>query len=226
MWTPDGKRIAYRATRTGFRNVFWTAADGTGEEERLTTSENMQTPGSWSPDGTWLAFNDSSPTSGLDLWVLRPESDRTPQVFLKTPSNERNPRFSPDGRWLAYESNESGRFQICVRPFPGPGGTSQISTEGGTEPVWSRDGRELFYLNGDKMMAVDIVTRPALAPGSPRLLFEGRYETSVTFTSSYDVSLDGRRFLRAQPTEPVQAATQIQAVINWSEELKQRVPAK
>ena len=223
-WTPDGKRIAYRATRNGVRNVFWKAADGSGEEERLTTSDNMQTPGSWSPDGAWLAFHEIAASS--DIWVLRPEGDRTPQVFLSTPANERNPRFSPDGRWLAYESEESGRAQIYVRPFPGPGGISQISTEGGTEPVWSRDGRELFYLNGDKMMVVDIAARPTLLPGTPRLLFEGRYETSVTNTSSYDVSLDGQRFLRAQPTESGQAATQIQVVINWQEELKRLVPMK
>ena len=138
---------------------------------------------------------DLASDTGADIWLIRPDSDRKPQAFLKTPSNERDGRFSPDGRWVAYVSDESGRQQICVRPFTGPGGMSQVSTDGGTEPVWSRDGRELFYLNGDKMMAADIATRPAFTAGPPRLLYEGRYDTSVTNTSSYDVSLDGRRFL-------------------------------
>jgi hypothetical protein len=222
-WTPDGERIAYRFTRSGLRNVFWKAVDGIGEEERLTTGDDNQTPGSWSPDGKWLAFADLATSTGADIWLVRPEGDRKAQVFLRTPSNERDPRFSPDGRWLAYVSDESGRQQICVRPFPGPGPMSQVSTDGGTEPVWSRDGRELFYLNGDKMMAVDVAARPAFTAGPPRLLYEGRYDTSVTFTSSYDVSLDGRRFLRAQPPESGPAATQIQVVINWGEELRQKV---
>jgi eukaryotic-like serine/threonine-protein kinase len=224
LWTPDGKHIAYRATRAGFRNLFWNATDGTGTEERLTAGESIQTPSSWSPDGKLLAFTDQNPTTGINISVLPLEGDRKPQLFLRTKTNLFSPAFSPDARWLAYMSNESGRNEVYVQPFPGPGGKSQISTEGGREPVWARNGRELFYRNGDKMMAVDITTQPTFTVGSPRLLFEGRYETSPNFISGYDVSSDGQRFLMIQPVEPEQPATQINVVLNWFEELKQKVP--
>jgi eukaryotic-like serine/threonine-protein kinase len=172
-WTPDGNHVAYRGTRTGFRNLFWKAADGTGDEERLATSENTQTPGSWSPDGKWLAYHEASSTTGNDIWVLPVNGDRKPQVFLRTPFQEGNPRFSPDGRWVAYESTESGRNEVYARPFPGSGAKSQISTQGGTEPVWSRNGRELFYLNGDKMMAVDTATQPTFTAEPPGFFLKG-----------------------------------------------------
>ena len=119
---------------------------------------------SWSPDGQLLAFVEVNPTTGQDIWVLR-LGDRKAQPFLRTPFNEAAPRFSPDGRWLAYISDESGRYEIYVQPYPGPGGKWQISTEGGTEPVWNRNGRELFYRSGDKMMAVDIATQPEFRCG-------------------------------------------------------------
>ena len=123
------KRVAYRATRGGYRNLFWKAADGSDDEERLTTSEDVQTPRSWTPDAQYLAF-----ASGSDLWVWS-AADRQPHAYLKTPSPETSPAFSPDGRWLAYSSSESGAAEVYVRPFPGPGGRLQISTSG-TEPVW------------------------------------------------------------------------------------------
>jgi Tol biopolymer transport system component/predicted Ser/Thr protein kinase len=225
FWTPDGKHIAYRATRAGFRNVFWNATDGTGTEERLTTGESAQTPSSWSPDGKLLAFIDADPTMGASISVLPLEGDRKPQLFLRTKTSVRNPEFSPDGRWLAYESNESGRLEVYVQPFPGPGAKSQISTKGGEEPLWARNGRELFYRTGDKMMAVDITTQPTFTAGSPRLLFAGRYEQGPNYTPGYDVSPDGQRFLMVKPSEQAQAApTQINVVLNWFEELKQKVP--
>jgi Tol biopolymer transport system component len=191
----------------------------------LTTDEGIQTPGSWSPDGQSLVFYDISPATGNDIWVLPMEGDRRPQVFLRSPAQEEAPTFSPDGRWLAFTSNESGRDEVYVQPFPGPGGKLQISTEGGNEPLWSRNGRELFYRNGDKMMAVEITTQPTFTAGSPRLLFEGRYEFSPNGVAGYDVSLDGQRFLMVQPVEPEQPATQINVVLNWFEELKRRVPS-
>ena len=180
VWTPDGKRIAFQSNKEGPPNIFWQLADGSGGLERLTTSEYIQAPMSWSPDGQLLAFIEVNPTTGYDIWVLR-LSDRKAQPFLRTPFNEAAPRFSPDGRWLAYISDESGRYEIYVQPYPGPGGKWQISTEGGTEPVWNPNGRELFYRSGDKMMAVDIATQPGFAAGKPRMLFEGPYEpTPIT----------------------------------------------
>src|SRR5262249_11970123 len=159
-------------------------------------------------------------------WMLRLEGDRKPRPFSQTSSNDGAAMFSPDGHWLAYESNEPGRHEIYVRPFPRPGGKGQVSTEGGTEPGWARNGRELFYRNGDKMMAVAIETKPAFAAAKPRLLFEGHYETGLyPFLANYDVSPDGQRFLMIKASEQESAARHINVVQNWFEELKERVPA-
>ena len=223
-WTPDGKRIAFTSNKEGPMNPFWQLADGSGGLERLTTSKYVNVPMSWSPDGQLLAFTEQTPTTGYDIWVLR-LSDRKAQPFLQTQFNESAPRFSPDGRWLAYVSNESGRFEIYVQPYPGPGGKWQISTEGGGEPVWNHNGRELFYRSGDKMMAVDIATQPAFTVGKPRMLFKGPYLPTPLTAVNYDVSPDGQRFLMLKPSEQAQAGpTQINVVLNWFEELKQKVP--
>ena len=224
VWTPDGKRIVFESNREGPPNLFWQLADGSGGLERLTTSEFVNAPMSWSPDGQLLAFIEVNPVTGFDIWVLR-MGDRKAQPFLRTRFNEASPRFSPDGRWLAYISDESGRYEIYVHAYPGPGGKWQISTEGGMEPMWNRNGRELFYRNGDKMMEVDIATQPGFAAGKPRMLFEGPYELPPIPIANYDVSPDGQRFLMLKPSESVGAApTQINVVLNWFEELKRRVP--
>jgi serine/threonine protein kinase/Tol biopolymer transport system component len=223
-WTPDGKRIAFNSNKDGAFNIFWQLADGSGGLERLTTSPNSNVPMSWSPDGQLLAFMDSNPSTGLDLWVLR-LGDRKAQPFLATPFNESVPRFSPDGHWLAYVSNESGRYEVYVQPYPGPGGKWQISTEGGTEPAWNGNGRELFYRDGDKMMAVEIATQSGFAAGKPRTLFEGRYERTPATSPNYDVAPDGQRFLMLKSVgQEASAPTQINVVLNWFEELKRRAP--
>ena len=232
VWTPDGKRIAFTSNKEGPFNLFWQLADGSGGLERLTTSEYLHAPMSWSPDGRLLAFIELNPTTGRDIWVLPladPSAgsgqDRKAQPFLRTRFDEAVPRFSPDGRWLVYISDESGRYEIYVQPYPGPGGKWQISTEGGTEPVWNPNGRELFYRSGDKMMAVDITTQPGFSAGTPRMLFEGRYDPAPFPIANYDVSPDGERFLMLKPSESAEAApTQINVVLNWFEELKRRVP--
>jgi eukaryotic-like serine/threonine-protein kinase len=223
-WTPDGKRIAFLSNEEGSGNIFWQLADGSGGPERLNTGEYVQVPASWSPDGRLLAFVEVNPATGRDIWVLR-LGDRKPQPFLRTPFNETAPRFSPDGRWLAYVSDESGSNEIYVQPYPGPSGKWQISTEGGTEPVWNRNGRELFYRSGDRMMAVDIAAQASFVAGKPKVLFEGPYQPTPTTAPNYDVSHDGRRFLMLKLSEQAQAApTQINVVLNWFEELKRRVP--
>jgi Tol biopolymer transport system component/predicted Ser/Thr protein kinase len=223
LWTPDGKRIAFESSKEGPLNIFWQLADGGGELERLTTSEHINAPMSWSLDAQLLAFLEVTPTTGVDIWVLR-MSDRKAQPFLRTPFNEGAPRFSPDGRCLAYMSDESGRYETYVQPYPGPGGKWQISTEGGTEPVWNPNGLEMFYRSGDKMMAVDIATQPGFSAGKPRMLFEGQYGPSPVPIPNYDVAPDGQRFLMLKPSEQARAPTQINIVLNWFEELKRRVP--
>ncbi len=225
VWTPDGKRIAFSSAKEGPLNLFWQLADGSGGLERLTTSQFVNAPNSWSPDGQLLAFIEIHPTTGYDIWVLR-VSNRKAQPFLRTPFAESAPQFSPDGRWLAYISDESGRYETYVQPYPGPGGKWQISTEGGTEPVWNPNGRELFYRSGDKMMAVEITTQPSFIPGKPKVLFEGQYLPTPATFPNYDVAPDGQRFLMLKPNEPEAAApTQINVVLNWFEELKRRVPS-
>jgi serine/threonine-protein kinase len=180
---------------------------------------------SWSPDGQTLAFIEVNPDTGFDLWVMSVQ-ERKPKLFLRTPFNESVPRFSPDGHWLAYMSDESGRNEIYVQPYPGPGAKLQISIDGGTEPTWNPSGRELFFRNGDKMMVADIVLQPSLTASKPRLLFEGQFLPSPATTPNYDVSRDGQRFLMVKADAASEAATQINVIFNWFETLKQAVPSE
>ena len=148
------------------------------------------------------------------------------QLFLQTPFNETAPSFSPDGHWLAYASDESGRYQIYVQPYTGPGQKWQISTDGGTEPTWNPNGQELFYRNWNRMMAVDISTKPHFSPGTPVMLFQGSYlPTPITFPN-YDVSPDGKRFLMTQASSQAGASSQIIFVLNWADELERLVPTE
>jgi serine/threonine-protein kinase len=226
-WTPDGKRVVFGSDKEGQLNIFWQLADGSGGMERLTTSEYVNGPWSFSPDGQLLAYVEGNPTTGPDIWVLR-LSDRKAQPFLRTEFNEGAAAFSPDGHWLAYISDESGRYEVYVQPYPGPGGKHQISTEGGTEPVWNPKGKELFYRSGDRMMAVEVATQPSFSVGKPRMLFQGAYLTTTATSPFYNVSPDGQKFLMIKPAEATVSSplTQIVVVQNWFEELKRLVPTE
>jgi serine/threonine-protein kinase len=198
-----------------------------------------------------LALLDVAPTTAQDIWVLPLSGERKPpfdmlrtapnarqavpseaegpRPFLQTTFQESTPKFSPDGRWLAYMSDESGRQEIYVQPFPGPGGKWQISTEGGREPMWARNG-ELFYRNGNQLMVVETRTQagsqPIFSAGTPRMLFEGPYVATGTTATNYDVTADGQRFLMVKRVaQESAAANQFNVVLNWFEELKRRVPA-
>ena len=160
LWTPDGKSITFQSTRLGPQDLFWKPADGTGATEQLLVSALSKSPHSWSPDGKILAFTEFHPTS-VDIWVLQLDQDEWKrEPFLTTPVTETGAVFSPDGHWLAYRSNESGRQEIYVQPFPATGAKWQISAEGGEEAAWAGSGREIFYRNGGKMMSVDVTTEP------------------------------------------------------------------
>ena len=235
VWAPDGKRVGFSfapaGTGSSRARVYWQNADGSTPPELLTGEGDlrMEGPNSFSPDGSLLLFDaydpaDTSPAyTGWDIFVLPLSGDRKPHPFLQTKSQESNARFSPDGRWVAYESNESGRSEVYVRPFPGPGARWQISTEGGQDARWSRSGRELFYRQADKMMIVDVETKPTFRPGRPRTLFEGRHYGMNAYGYSYDVAPDGR-FLMIRPDPAESGPAQVKVVLNWFEEVKRRVP--
>jgi serine/threonine-protein kinase len=231
IWTPDGERVTFASGREGsYENFYWKLADGSGPAERLTTSETGYPPTSWSPDGKVLAFTKIDPATGIDLWMLPMEGDREPHPFLQEQFDQRHPMFSPDGRSVAYTSNESGRDEIYVRPYPGPGGMLQISNQGGAQPVWARDGRELFYRQGSNLMAVSIEAEPTFSAGRPRLLFEGDYDVGniggSDASSNYDVTADGERFVMVKRVEPESSLRQLNVVLNWFEELKRLAPVE
>jgi eukaryotic-like serine/threonine-protein kinase len=206
VWSPDGRRVAYRSNKAGHWDLYWRPADGSGSEERLIGAGNNDMPSSWSPDGKELAFTEISPATGFDIWTLPLESDHKARLLLRTPFNESWAQFSPDGRWLAYESDESGGNQIYLQAYRGPGAKWQLSTEGGLSPAWNPNGRELFYRNGDKTMVVAIKTSPSFSAGKPRILYEG---------PAGDPARDGQRFLGIQAVEPEQPPTEINVMLNW-----------
>jgi len=238
VWTPDGQRVIYRGTRAGFRNLFWKAADGTGEEGRLTTKADVvQTPTSVSPDGHWLVFNEEgSAQTGGQIWMVPLDGERSATDSERpVPVEERTPlllvqgtngQVAPDGNWIAYQSLVSGRDEIYVQPFPGPGPRQPISTGGAQSPLWSRDGSELFFTTLDKLMAVDVTTTPTFSASAPRVVFEGRYRDSFNGNTPYAISADGRRFLRVQQVQPDRALTHIDVVLNWLAEVEQAAAGK
>ena len=228
VWSPDSRRIAFSSTGgDSVLDIFILAADGTGDISPLTASSHDQYPASWSPEGM-LAFLDYPVDSGADLWMLSTagEGSEDPELFLDSPANLWHPTFSPDGRWLAYASNEADRWEVYVQPYPGPGRAVSISIGGGSRPAWSRIGRELFYRETtSRMMVVDyeVAADGSFDAGKPRLLFEGAYRATYPLRN-YDVSSDGRFVMGSYEDQPEpQPVTQINIVLNWFEELKRVV---
>jgi Tol biopolymer transport system component len=221
VWAPDGQRIAYISSQPGARGYRLVARPATGGvEEKFGLPEHTVGPVTeiaWSALGT-IVFADRG-----DLWSLSPSPDSQPKPFAPSRSNESSPAFSPDGRWLAYVSDESGRTEVYVRPFPGPGESLRVSIGGGSEPVWHRRGRELFFRNGDQMMVVAVETQPTFSADRPRLLFTGPYVRTAG-RINYDISPDGESFVMLDSGEESGAATQINVLLNWHEELSRLVP--
>jgi len=218
-WSPDGSHIVFCSNRKGHFNLYQKAASGVGSEELLLESNLDKFATSWSPDGQFLLYDTVEPKSKRDLWVLPLTGDRKPFQFLQTEFTEANGQFSPDGRWIAYSSDESGRNEIYVMPFPGPGGKRQISTSGGSHPKWRGAGREIFYLAPDnKLMAAEVSGQGAtLEVGAVRSLFEVRPYFEIG--SVYDLTSDGQRFL-INTTVEQKASGPITLVINWTADLK------
>jgi hypothetical protein len=224
IWAPDGKRLLFGWTKSRTFNLFWQPYDGSSPMERLTTSEYIQWPGSWSSDGKTVAMAEVHPDTGSDIAVLDAPSGRvTP--FLNSQCDETFPDLSPDGRWIAYSSDESKRNEVYVRAFPGPGMKQQVSSEGGREPLWARNGIQLFYRRLDQVWVVDVRTDGGFAMSKPRLLFEKPGYGSGSPIRAYDLSLDSQRFLmvKEENRKPT-PVTEMILVQNWFEELKRLVP--
>jgi serine/threonine protein kinase len=221
VWSPDGSRIAFQAGRKGVSNIYWKLSSGAGAEELLVESDQQKAPNDWSSDGRFLLFRSIDPQTGFDLWVLPFAGDKKKFPFLKTAFDERNGRFSPDGKWIAYQSNESGRFEIYVQPFPGPGGKFQISTNGGGQPRWNKNGKEIFFVSLDsKMMAAPVKLLPngrSQETGTPAALFPVRIfggAVSGNNKQQYDVSSDGQRFL-VNLVADEEVTSPITLILNW-----------
>ena len=221
-WTPDGRRVIY-ALGTPVSNLYWKAADGSGADERLTRSDHDQRLGSVSPDGQTLVYSQLSPKQGTDLWLLPLAGPAEPRQLLATPFAELDPVISPDGRWVAYRSNMSGeRFEVYLTPLAGGGRQFAVSHGGGQAPLWSRDGRELYYRDrdpaaGGNMMAVSVhLSGEEPRIGTPRVLFPSPYQ------GEGDVAPDGRFFLLKQTPEESRSRA-IELIINWFDDLETKM---
>jgi serine/threonine protein kinase/Tol biopolymer transport system component len=223
IWSPDGSRIVFSSTRKTHYQLYQRAASGAGSEELLLESDQFTAANDWSLDGRFLLYHVlGNPNTGVYLWILPLSGDHKPVLFLQTEFNELRPAMSPDGKWIAYQSNESGSNQVYVRPFPRPGGKYQVSTTLGTRPRWRRDGKELYYLGPDsRLMAAEVSSHgETFVVGAVRPLFETRSTGGVN-NSTYDVTADGKRFL-VNTIIGETASSPITLVVNWDAEVKKK----
>jgi eukaryotic-like serine/threonine-protein kinase len=225
VWTPDGRRIIYSSARDGSgSNLYWQPADGTGTAERLTTNPNQQWPYAVTPDGQTVLYIEQGGRTSFDTYAVSLTGNRTPRPLLVTAADERRPTLSPDGKWMAYQSDESGSFEIFVRPFPEvESGRWQVSAGGGASPVWGPNGREIFFRSGQTIMRVEVSTSPVFEPGTPAPLVKTNLMPDAG-GMQYGVAPDGKRFVLVQPHAAQGQRGQYHVVINWFEELKARVP--
>ncbi len=248
VWAPDGSRLAYQSAAPGPWNLFSMPLGQSGNPQPLLqgssaasvttwpsvgagllpgtpptlTGANPQFPLSWTRDRSALAFHERKPSGERDIWIVG--ADGNPEPFLLTPFDERSPRFSPDGKWLAYVSDESGRDEVYVQPFPGPGPKWLISTDGGVDPVWARDGPDLFYRQDDQLMAVSVVAGASLSAGRPRRLFEARFDAD-DHGPNYDVSPDGTWFVVPRSDRGLSPGA-LNLVLNWFSDIAARTPGE
>jgi len=221
LWTLDGKRIAYSAERNGQMGIFWKPADGSGVEEHLITAATNAIPSSFTADGKTLLYFITDPARSGDILAFSPEGERKPKPILVTSFDEYNADISPDGRWMAYVSNESGSEEVYVQAFPGPGGKWQISTGGGADPHWSSDGRALFFRWNSGVASVQVNLSPTFSASVPKTLFPMNLGGYRPMTSRlFSVSRDGKRILGIQGNERDAGYDRLRFVQGWGEELK------
>jgi serine/threonine-protein kinase len=222
IWSPDGERIAFTSVE-GSRswNLFWKLVDGSGEAERLTHGELGRQPMTWSRDGAVLVFHQSLPPEpGWDVLSVAVNGEAEPQPLLSSRFEELQPELSPDGRWLAYVSDETGRSEVYVRRYPDLSDKWQLSNEGGAEPAWSSKGNELFYRNGAKLMVVEITRDGELIPGTPRELFEGNFMLDQRFGRGFDVAPDDQGFIFVEQSSVEDADVELRIVFDWLTEVE------
>jgi len=225
VWSHDGKNIVFQSTNPAAPGLYWIRSDGSGEAQRLTDGKLGEFPYAFSLDGKRLVFVQSGNGGNQDIFTAPVEGHPgrgangirfgKPELFLRNGSSA---AFSPDGRWLAYASSDSGTAEVYVRPFPGPGGRWQVSLAGGTEPVWAGNGRELFYRNGTRMMVAAIALHPTFTVGARRELFEGNYVNDPVYRS-YDVTRDGQAFVMVRSPKP---SADFIVVLNWFDQLREQ----
>ena len=228
VWSAGGDEVAFMSFRAGNPDIYLRRADGGGEEQALAATSQLEVPSDWSRDGKYLLYQQTGPETGSDLWYLERVEDGSgwaPRPFLQEPSLQDAPKFSPNGRYVAYVSDESGRLEVYVQPFPGGGRKVTVSSGGGSQVRWSRDGKELFYVEGERLMVVAVSTEREFSVSSLTKLFEHPGLRRGLNYPNYDVSLDGRRFILPEPagydeTEAPQAT--IRVVQNWFAEFKER----
>jgi serine/threonine-protein kinase len=231
-WSPDGRYILF----TGPGGIWWVRSDGASKPQPLIQGKNPLVPWSFTPDGKRLAYNEVDPVTAFDIWTATIESDGDglrvgkPESFLQTPADERSPAFSPDGRWMAYYSNESGTYQVYVRAFPDKGGKWQISNAGGVYPAWSSNGHELFFRSDDNriMVATYAAKADSFVPDKPRVWSDKQLANlGATGINNYDLASDGKRIVALMPVETAEAQKAQNQVIfleNFSDELRRKVP--
>jgi dipeptidyl aminopeptidase/acylaminoacyl peptidase len=220
IWTPDGHRVTFMSRRAAKSGIYWAPADGSGKPELLLATETSATPTAWTPDGQTLFYNQLGTDGKEQTWMLPAPGrgrESQPRPFLESSFNESDMVSSPDGRWVAFDSNETGRYEIYVRPFPGPGGKTPISTQGGDFPRWH--GREIFFRTlANELAVVEVQTSPTFHAGHQQILL------GPIQTNRWDVAPDGKRVLLVENTDTPPEGGGLEAVVDWFEELRRRVP--
>jgi Tol biopolymer transport system component len=223
-WSPDGTRLAFESGRHAVHEIYERPADGTGSDRLVTRGEHHRYLSDWSKDGRYLAYTEFHPDTGADVWITDASGSPSPRPIARTAASEKEAAFSPDGRWIAYASDESGQFEVYLHSLVDPRSRVRVSSGGGEEPAWSADGRELFYRHERQLLATPVRSSSGLEVGKASVLFEGSYHDNIAPTRSYDVTPDGRFLMVTEPAGD-DLPQELTLVLGWAEELKRRLGA-